>query len=283
MALTDSPDAQVAAGNAQAASGSSFYAGMKVLPKPEREAMYAVYGFCRIVDDIADDQTLPVAQQRVELDAWRADIEALYAGGDAGRAAMLAQAVRRYELDKADFLAVVDGMQMDLEGIVRPDLATLYLYCDRVAVAVGRLSVKVFGMDEAPGEALAHHLGRALQLTNVLRDVDEDADMGRLYLPDELLREAGIESRDPHAAILAPGVDRVCQQLAETARAHFAEANRIMAARPAGRLAAPRLMEAAYAGLLKQMQAHGWAPPRKRVKVRKAALVWLLLRQGLFG
>jgi squalene synthase HpnD len=283
MALTDSSDAQVAAGNAQAASGSSFYAGMKVLPKPEREAMYAVYGFCRIVDDIADDQTLPVAQQRVELDAWRADIEALYAGGDAGRAAMLAQAVRGYDLDKADFLAVVDGMQMDLEGIVRPDLATLYLYCDRVAVAVGRLSVKVFGMDEATGEALAHHLGRALQLTNVLRDVDEDADMGRLYLPDELLHEAGIESRDPRAAILAPGVDRVCLQLAETARAHFAEANRIMAAKPAGRLAAPRLMEAAYAGLLKQMQARGWAPPRKRVKVRKAALVWLLLRQGLFG
>ena len=283
MALTDSSDAQVAAGNAQAASGSSFYAGMKVLPKPEREAMYAVYGFCRIVDDIADDQTLPVAQQRVELDAWRADIEALYAGADAGRAAMLAQAVRGYDLDKADFLAVVDGMQMDLEGIVRPDLATLYLYCDRVAVAVGRLSVKIFGMDEAPGEALAHHLGRALQLTNVLRDVDEDADMGRLYLPDELLREAGIGSRDPHAAILAPGVERVCLQLAETARAHFAEANRIMAARPAGRLAAPRLMEAAYAGLLKQMQARGWAPPRKRVKVRKAALVWLLLRRGLFG
>ena len=283
MALTASTDAQVAAGNAQAASGSSFYAGMKVLPKPEREAMYAVYGFCRIVDDIADDQTLPVPQQRVELDAWRADIEALYAGRNAGRAAMLADAVRGYGLDKADFLAVVDGMQMDLEGIVRPDLATLYLYCDRVAVAVGRLSVRIFGMDEAPGAELAHHLGRALQLTNVLRDVDEDADMGRLYLPDELLAEAGIETRDPHAAIVAPGVERVCLQLAETARAHFAEANRIMAAKPAGRLAAPRLMEAAYAGLLKQMQARGWAPPRKRVKVRKAALVWLLLRQGLFG
>jgi phytoene synthase len=283
MAFTASSDAQVAAGNAQAAAGSSFYAGMKVLPKPEREAMYAVYGFCRIVDDIADDQTLPVAQQRVELDAWRADIEALYSGGNAGRAAMLSDAVRGYDLDKADFLAVVDGMQMDLEGIVRPDLATLYLYCDRVAVAVGRLSVKVFGMDEPPGAELAHHLGRALQLTNVLRDIDEDADIGRLYLPDELLREAGIESRDPHAAIVAPGVERVCRQLAETARAHFAEANRIMAAKPAGRLAAPRLMEAAYAGLLKQMQARGWAPPRKRVKVRKAALVWLLLRQGLFG
>jgi presqualene diphosphate synthase len=269
--------------NAQAASGSSFYAGMKVLPKPEREAMFAVYGFCRIVDDIADDQTLPIPDQRVALNAWRTDIEALYAGGDPGQAAMLSDAVSRYRLDKADFLAVIDGMQMDLEGIVRPDLETLYLYCDRVAVAVGRLSVKVFGMPDAPGEALAHHLGRALQLTNVLRDLDEDADIGRLYLPDELLTDAGIATRDPHEAIDAPGVEAICRQLAETAQGHYREANRILAARPPGRLAAPRLMEAAYAGLLRQMQARGWAAPRTRVTVKKAALIWLLLTQGLFG
>src|SRR5215469_5908674 len=119
----------VAQSNAQAASGSSFYAGMRVLPKAEREAMYAVYGFCRIVDDIADDQTRAIPEQARELDAWRADVEVLYAGRAPGRAAMLADAVARYDLDKADFLAVIDGMQMDLEGIVRPDLATLYLYC----------------------------------------------------------------------------------------------------------------------------------------------------------
>jgi presqualene diphosphate synthase len=283
MTLTATrPDSQAAA-NAQAASGSSFAAGMRVLPKAEREAMYAVYGFCRIVDDIADDQSLPIPDQRIALDAWRADIEALYAGGDPGQAVMLADAVSRYDLDKADFLAVIDGMQMDLEGIGRPDLETLYLYCDRVAVAVGRLSVKVFGMPDAPGEALAHHLGRALQLTNVLRDLDEDADIGRLYLPDELLTKAGIAARDPHEAINAPGVDAVCRELAETAQAHYREASRILATKPPGRLAAPRLMEAAYAGLLRQMQARGWAPPRTRVKVKKAALIWLLLTQGLFG
>ena len=156
LTATAAPNAATSAqANAQAASGSSFYAGMRVLPKAEREAMYAVYGFCRIVDDIADDQTRPVPEQRRELDAWRADVEALYAGGEPGRAAMLAEAVARYGLDKADFLAVIDGMQMDLEGIVRPDLHTLYLYCDRVAVAVGLLSVKVFGMPDAEGRALA--------------------------------------------------------------------------------------------------------------------------------
>ena len=98
----------------QVASKSSFYAGMRILPQAEREAMYAVYGFCRIVDDIADDQTLPLGEQRARLEAWRRDLDALYAGGDPGQAAFLAEAVRRYRLDKTDFLAVVDGMQMDL-------------------------------------------------------------------------------------------------------------------------------------------------------------------------
>ena len=283
MAMTSLPHEPAPAPGANAASGSSFYAGMRVLPKPEREAMYAVYGFCRVVDDIADDQTRPVPEQRAELDAWRADIEALYAGRDPGRAAALRDPVGQYGLEKADFLAVVDGMQMDLEGIVRPDLATLDLYCDRVAVAVGRLSVKIFGMPEGPGVALAHNLGRALQLTNIVRDIDEDADMGRLYLPDELLRDAGIETRDPHAAIAAPGVEQVCGQLADVAHAYFIDANRVMDARPPGRLAAPRLMAAAYAALLTRLEARGWAPPRKPVKVRKAVLIWLLLRQGLLG
>lgn len=277
------PGSAAANSGAQAAAGSSFYAGMRILPKAEREAMYAVYGFCRIVDDIADDQTLPIPQQREELQAWREDLEALYAGRDPGRAAMLVEPVRRYGLDKADFLAVVDGMQMDLEGLNAPDLATLYLYCDRVAVAVGRLSVKIFGMQDGPGEALAHHLGRALQLTNVLRDVDEDAEINRLYLPEEYLRDAGILSRDPHEAVLAPGVERVCQRLAETAAMHFREASRIMAAKPAGRLVAPKLMGAVYANILKQMHAKGWAPPRERVRVKKSELLWIVVRQSLFG
>ena len=280
MTQTGAADAETAA---KAASGSSFYAGMRVLPKPERAAMYAVYGFCRIVDDIADDQVRPIAQQRAELQAWRDDIEALYAGRPAGAAEMLGEAVHRYRLEKADFLAVVDGMEMDLEGIRAPDLATMELYCDRVAVAVGRLSVKVFGMDEGVGEDLSHHLGRALQLTNIVRDVDEDAAMGRLYLPQEYLAEAGVISRAPTQAVLEPGVDQVCRRLAATAEDHFAEAHRILAAHPAGKLAAPRLMGAVYASLLRQLIARGWTLPRERVSVRKRELIWVLLRRGLLG
>lgn len=283
MTLTATrPDPQLAA-NAQAASGSSFAAGMRVLPKAERDAMYAIYGFCRIVDDIVDEQRLPIAKQQVALDAWRGHIRALYLGGDPGPAAMLAGPVAAYGLAEADFQAVIDGMRMDLEGLRGPSLATLDLYCNRVASAVGRLSVKIFGMEDVAGRELAHHLGRALQLTNILRDVDEDADMGRLYLPDELLAEAGVATRDPIAAVADPRLDGACRALADVAETHYARAADVLAARPPGRLAAPRLMAAAYAGVLKGLRRRGWAPPRRRVRVNKAALLWLLAREGLFG
>jgi phytoene synthase len=266
------------------ASGSSFYAGMRVLPKAEREAMFAVYGFCRQVDDIADDLQGERADRRAQLDAWRADIEALYAGGDPGRAALVAEPVRRFGLRKADFLAVIDGMQMDADEDIRaPAMAKLDLYCDRVASAVGRLSVRIFGMDPGPGEALATHLGRALQLTNILRDLDEDAEMGRLYLPRELLDQAGITSSDPIAVISDPRVDAAARALAAEARRHYIAAEAVMAARPKGRLAAPRLMGKVYGRILDRTEAAGWAPPRRRVKLAKAELMWILVRHGLLG
>jgi phytoene synthase len=262
---------------------SSFSAGMRVLPKAEREAMYAIYAFCREVDDIADEQGSAREDQQKALDAWRADVEALYADGPPGRMAIVAEAVRRYGLAKADFLAVIDGMEMDLVGVQAPDLATLDLYCDRVASAVGRLSVKVFGMDEAPGLSLAHHLGRALQLTNILRDVDEDAEIGRLYLPKDYLDAEGVETADLAAVIASPQLDGVCRRVAVLAEAHYREADRLMARRPAGRLAAPRLMSAVYGHIFRRMRSAGWGAPRARVKIGKATLLWIVLRRGVFG
>ena len=273
----------VSASQLQAAvSGSSFYAGMRVLPKAEREAMFAIYGFCRRVDDIADDQLGDPAGRARLLTAWRADIEALYAGGDPGQAEFLAEPVRRFGLDKADFLAVIDGMQMDVDRDIRwPDFATLDIYCDRVASAVGRLSVRVFGMDRAPGLDLAHHLGRALQLTNILRDIDEDAAIGRVYLPIEALAVAGITPVTPETLIVDPALDVAARWLAGKAVHHFAEAHAILASRPKGRLIAPRLMDEAYSRLLSRMIAQGWRAPRRRERVSKLALLWSLLRFSL--
>ena len=166
---------------AQTAGGSSFYMAMRILPRAPREAMFEIYSFCRKVDDIADSDA-PRAERSAGLARWRADIEALYRGETPAGLAGLARAVRDFHLRQEDFLAVIDGMEMDaVESIRAPSFDKLDLYCDRVASAVGRLSVRVFGMENDAGRALAHHLGRALQLTNILRDIDEDADIGRLY------------------------------------------------------------------------------------------------------
>ena len=136
------PSSQAAA----RASGSSFYRGMRILPRAEREAMFEIYSFCRAVDDIADDSG-PREPRRGQLQAWRADIDAIYAGSPPQHLAGLAQAVKQFNLKREDFMAVIDGMAMDVDADIRaPDQATLDLYCDRVACAVGRLSVRVFGM-----------------------------------------------------------------------------------------------------------------------------------------
>ena len=249
-------------------SGSSFYAAMRIMPKAERAAMFAIYRFCRMVDDVADDGSRPRPQRAVELDGWRADLEALYDGRPAGRAAFLNQVVQDFGLRRADFMNVIDGMAMDVaEDIQAPDLATLDLYCDRVAAAVGRLSTRIFGMDEKPGLELARELGRALQLTNILRDLDEDAAISRLYLPSELLKQAGITTTDPNAAIGDPRVDGACRALAQRALEHFAAADRLMRSRPRGRLLAPKLMGAVYRAMLRDMLAQGWVPPRRRVRI----------------
>jgi phytoene synthase len=268
------------------ASGSSFYAGMRVLPKAEREAMFAIYGFCRQVDDIADGDRewagIPRPARAAALDQWRTDIAALYAGGDPGQAAVLAEAVERFQPDRADFEAVIDGMAMDVAGDIRwPDYATLDLYCDRVASAVGRLSVRVFGMDREPGLALSHHLGRALQLTNILRDIDEDAAIGRVYLPEEALAAAGILPQTPPQVAADPRLDTAARWLLPHAERHFAAAHAILASRPRGRLIAPRLMDAAYGKVLAKMKRRGWQAPRRRVGVSKPGLILSLIRHSL--
>ena len=191
------------------AAGSSFYLAMRILPRARREAMYAIYAFCRAVDDVADGDAAR-DERLAALQRWRDDIDRLYGSAPTG-AAPLRTAVRQFALRREDFHAVIDGMAMDAAADIRaPDWATLDLYCDRVASAVGRLSTRIFGLDDEPGLALAHHLGRALQLTNILRDLDEDAALGRLYLPREALAAAGIGEARPDAVLADPRLGAAC-------------------------------------------------------------------------
>jgi len=281
MSTTESLGAPQAKAAKKKASGSSFYLAMRLMPKQERDAMFAIYAFCRRVDDIADDGIGTRAERHEKLEAWRYDLESLYGGQAPGRVAFLAPAIARFGLRKEDFFTILDGMDMDVaEDIVAPDLPTLDLYCERVASAVGRLSIKVFGMEEGPGFDLAHHLGRALQLTNILRDVREDAERGRLYLPREWLDEAGVPC-DPHAALSAPGLHRVCARVAVLAHDHFRDAREAMARCDAKAMKPARLMGATYAAILARLERRGWSRPDERVSLPAWQKLWLALRYGM--
>jgi phytoene synthase len=276
--LTPTAQATTAQGSA---SGSSFYAAMRILPPAQREAMFQIYSFCRQVDDIADSDA-PRDERLAALERWRRDIDALYAGDPPPRLADYVASVRAFGLRRDDFIAIINGMEMDVPADIRaPDAGTLDLYCDRVASAVGRLSVRVFGLNEADGLALAHHLGRALQLTNILRDIDEDAELGRLYLPREGLSAAGIASDDPRVVAADPRIAKVCADLVRQARAHFEASDAIMARNPRRTVRAPRIMSAYYHAILDKLVARGFAPPRAPVKLGKAAKLFILLRHAI--
>ena len=268
--------------NRVAAAGTSFYWAMRLLPRNRRNAMYAIYAWCREVDDIADGDR-PAAHKLATLAAWRDEIEALYA--DRPRhlvARALHEPMRRYRLRREDFLAVIAGMEMDARADIRaPDLATLDLYCARVASAVGHLSVHVFGDPSEMAHRVAHSLGRALQLTNILRDLDEDARRGRLYLPQEILERHGIGSAEPMAVLRHPALPAVCREVAAIAEAHFADSARAMALCRRRPMRPAALMGAIYHATLRELVRGGWRDPAARVSLAKPCKLWLVLRHGL--
>jgi presqualene diphosphate synthase len=260
------------------ASGSSFYAAMRILPREQREAMFQIYSFCRKVDDIADSDG-PRQERLAALQQWRDDIDALYQGRPPQRLRDYVASVRKFDLQRADFLAIVDGMEMDVPQDIRaPDLATLDLYCDRVASAVGRLSVRVFGLPQDDGILLAHHLGRALQLTNILRDIDEDAALGRLYLPREGLLHAGITGDDPLKVAADRALPKACTALVARARAHFEKADEVMVRNRRRVVRAPRIMSKYYHAILDLLVERGFVAPRAPVRVDKWTRLAIVLR-----
>jgi squalene synthase HpnD len=277
-ALGCAPEDLAAVAGIVRAAGTSFYRGMRILPPDRRAAMYAIYAFCRAVDDIADEPA-PLEEKRRLLDLWRSRIAELYRGeADDAVTRVLRAATTSFGLRKSDFIAVIDGMQMDAETtIVAPDLATLDLYCDRVAAAVGRLSVRAFGDPSSAADRVAHSLGRALQLTNILRDLAEDAARGRLYLPREWLEEAGVPP-SPEAALASPALGIVCARVATLAHEHFRAAKTAMAACDPRAMRPARLMGATYSAILTRLEQRGWSRISEPVSLSKAQKLWLAIR-----
>lgn len=267
-------------------SGSSFYWAMRLLPEKRREALFAVYAFCREVDDIADGD-LPQDKKLSALNEWHSKIDGVFEGrADDSITRALAPAIVKYNLQREDFHAVVDGMEMDALGpIVAPSLQVLDQYCDCVAAAVGRLCVRAFGESAPTGGQVANHLGRALQMTNILRDVEEDAAIGRLYLPAELLERAGVTVTSPAGVVADPRLPQVLQWVGELAEDSFARAQEALAACTKAPMRPAVIMMMVYRKHLERLRANGWRPlPPQSSFARTWARLekfWIAIRYGL--
>ena len=264
------------------ASGTSFFWAMRLLPAARREAMFAVYAFCREVDDIADEEA-PTEDKARRLDEWRAEIDRLYTGAPTfPTTRVLARPIADYGLEKADFLALIEGMEMDAgENICAPSMTDLEYYCDRVACAVGRLSVRAFGATEPAARDVAYALGQALQLTNILRDPKEDATRGRLYLPADLLDKYEIETREPAAVLAHPRLPEVCRDLAAVARRRFDEAEAAIAKCARQPMRPAIVMKEIYSRYLDLLVAGDWRDLDHRVSLPRRQKLWIGLRHGL--
>ena len=263
-------------------SGTSFYWGMRLLPGARRKAMYAIYAFCREVDDVADGDA-PLQAKLEELSGWRREVDALFAGRP-GRPTTLAllDPIARFDLPAGEFHAMIDGMEMDAAGLMRaPPMNELIRYCRCVAGAVGLLSIRVFGAhsDEARRGALA--LGEALQLTNILRDLSEDAARGRLYLPRELLERHRVACTSPTGALRERALPQVCDALAAHARTRFTDAGRHFGRGERRALRPALVMMHVYRRTLDRLLARGWRRLEEPVRLARPERLWLALRYGL--
>jgi len=269
-------------------AGTSFYWAMRRLPENKRRAMYGIYAFCREVDDIADGDDA-VADKLAGLGQWRGEIERLY--GDQPRTPVtlaLSRAVGEFGLKKEDFRAVIDGMEMDAVPEVRiTDMDELTLYCDRVACAVGRLSVQVFGLGEEMGKKLAFAQGLALQLTNILRDIADDARQGRLYIPRDLLDSYNITVGDIAADGLSsvlrhPAFPKACDTLAGVAEQNFEKADAVIAECDHGKIRPAIVMMETYRRIFGKLKRRGWQHFDLPVRLSKPGKLWIALRYGIF-
>lgn len=267
-------------------AGSSFYWAMRLVPRPRRLALYAIYAFCRDVDDIADGD-LSREGKIVALGRWRQKIDELFTGRAADPITrVLMDAVQRFGLRRKDLVAVIEGVETDARGpVVAPSQEELDRYCDCVASAVGRLCVRVFGETEA-GEKVAASLGTALQLTNILRDVDEDAAVGRLYLPKEILASEGLDSMSPQAVARDVRLPRVMAKVGTLAERAFANAKLALTACDRAKMRPAVVMMMVYRRHLDRLRANGWRPlpPRSALSRARATVekLWIALHYGLF-
>jgi len=260
-------------------SGSSFYWAMRMMPKDRREAIFALYALARELDDIADEPG-ELDDKTHQLNAWKEEIEALYQGSpNRPITRALLPGIQAYKLDKTEFLELIAGMETDVNGpVIAPSTEELALYCRRVAGTIGLLSLAIFGRDEEVAKRFSLALSNALQLTNILRDLAEDAAIGRLYLPRDVLQRHGIEATVPAEVLEQPEIKGVCKELADQAEASFKEAEAALKEATPTKLRPAIVMMAVYHEILRQLKRRGWQSLTPKVSLSRSAKAWIALR-----
>ena len=258
-----------------ASSGSSFYYSFLFLPGETRRAITALYAFCREVDDIVDEcRDVSVAQQK--LDWWRNEINETFDDRPHHPVAMeLHRLIEPFQLPKKHLLEIIDGMQMDLLQARYADIKELEHYCYHAASAVGLLSARLFGYKDDATKEYAHDLGMAFQLTNIIRDVKEDAARGRVYLPQDLLQKHRVTESDLNSDTVSDGLKAVLKQLSIHAEDYYQSALQALPESDRWNQRSGLIMSAIYHALLDRMRDSNFDVMKQRASLSKLGKLWI--------
>jgi 15-cis-phytoene synthase len=264
-----------------AASGSSFYYSFMFLPADQRRAITALYAFCREVDDVVDECS-DEGVARTTLAWWRIQVAAIYEGKPQHPVCIaLVPLVQQFNLSQEHLLEIIDGMEMDLSQHTYPDFKSLQLYCYRVASVVGLLAAEIFGYTDRKTLKYAHDLGIAFQLTNIIRDVGEDARRGRIYLPLDELQQFGVHTGDILDAKETEGFQALMQFQIERAQRYYQQAFEQLPAVDKKSQRTGIIMAAIYRATLEEVASSGCHVLKERVSLTPRYKLWLAFKTWL--
>ena len=264
-----------------AASGSSFYYSFRLLPAPKRQAITAFYAFCREVDDVVDDCREPQVA-RAKLAWWRSEVAQMYAGSPSHPVTRaLALHTASFGIAQEQLEEILDGMEMDLTQTRYPDFRTLRLYCHRVAGVVGEVAAGIFGYQDRATLKYAALLGLAFQLTNIIRDVGEDARRGRIYLPQEELARFGVGEADILARHTSPAFLALMEFQYQRAQETYDQALALLPTADRKRQRPGLAMAAIYRTLLEEIRRDAYPVLDARIALPPLRKLWLAWRAWL--
>lgn len=264
-----------------ASSGSSFYHSFRFLPEKKRRAITALYAFCREVDDVVDETT-DVNLARTSLNWWRTQVAEIYVGKPQHPVAIaLVPIVKQFNMAQEHLLEIIDGMEMDLEQARYQDFKSLQLYCYRVASVVGLLSVEIFGYKNRQTLKYAHDLGIAFQLTNIIRDVGEDARRGRIYLPMDEMQQFGVTAADILNARETENFQKLMAFQIERAQKFYDQALTQLPDQDRKSQCVGLIMAAIYRATLIEVANSGCHVLKERVSLTPTYKLWLAFKTWL--